>query len=96
MAGVVELLYKNAGHGMALPKLRNGHPLLKALCAHPSAPPQLVACLESLLTQPVETPELRRQWLQWQPFISLAIVDHGDGENRSFPSLASHMTCGAC
>ena len=79
--GVVSLLHKSAGDGTALPKLRSGHPLFKTLCAHPSAPAQLLACLAGLLLEPEEAPELRRQWLQWQPFTSLALLDHGEGES---------------
>ena len=83
VTGVVELLYKSAGQGIALPKLPSGHPFFKSLCAHPSARPQLLACLEALIAQPDETPETRRQWLQWQPFISLVLLDHGEGEAKS-------------
>ncbi len=78
--GVVELLYKSAGQGTVLPKLPSGHPLFKTLCAHASASAQLLACFEALIAQPEETPETRRQWLQWQPFISLVLLDHGEGE----------------
>ncbi|CAL5220764.1 g2828 [Coccomyxa viridis] len=80
--GVVELLYKSAGQGTVLPKLPSGHPLFKTLCAHASASAQLLACFEALIAQPEETPETRRQWLQWQPFISLVLLDHGEGAAR--------------
>ena len=80
--GVVELLYKSAGQGTVLPKLPSGHPLFRSLCAHPSAPPQLLACFEALIAQPEDTPETRRQWLHWQPFISLVLLEHGEGEAK--------------
>ena len=89
VVGVVELLHKSTGDGTALPKLRSGHPLFKTLCAHPSAPAQLLACLAALLLQPEEAAKLRRHWLQWQPFISLALLDHGEGETISCLCVSS-------
>ena len=91
VSGIVELLYKSAGDGTALPKLPSGHPLFKTLSAHASAPTQLLACFEALLVQPEESAELRRRWLLWQPFVSLATLDHGEGRPYIIDSLASHL-----
>lgn len=84
----MDLLHKSADEGTALPKLPSGHPLFKALSAHSCALPQLVACFERLLTQP-ETPALSKQWLHWQPFISLALLDHGEGKKQP-DTLCAH------
>jgi len=88
VGGIVDLLHKSADEGTALPKLPSGHPLFKALSAHSCAMPQLVACFERVLTQP-ETPALSEQWLHWEPFISLALLDHGEGKKQP-DTLCAH------
>ena len=83
VSGVVDLLHKGADDNIALPRSPKGHPLFKALCARSAASNQLLVCFEALLTGPRESGagSLSRQWLQWQPFISLVILDHGEGQH---------------
>ena len=90
--GIVDLLHKGSDASLALPGRPSGHPLFKALCTHPAAPQQLLTRLEGLFTEhqgPQAGTALSRQRQCWQPFISTALLDHGEG-NKS--QLLDSMT----
>ena len=78
----MDLLHKSSDDSSALGRGPAGHPLYKSLLAHPSAAQQLLVCLRAAFAGP-DAPQAASacaRWLQWEPFISLALLDHGEGE----------------
>ncbi len=81
--GIVDLVHKGADASLALPSRPSGHPLIKALCTHPAASHQLLTRLEGLFVEhqgPQAGTALSRLWQCWQPFISMALLNHGEGK----------------
>ena len=99
VGGIVELLHKSSDASSALSRGPAGHPLYKTLFAHPSAAQQLLACFGAAFAGPgaPQAASASAQWLQWEPFVSLALLDHGEGEAHSQPHQvwmqSTHVYC---
>ena len=78
----MDLLHKSGDDSSALSRAPAGHPLYKNLLAHPSAAQQLLVCFGASFPGPdaPQAASASARWLQWEPFISLALLDHGEGE----------------
>ena len=79
VGGIIDLLHESSDDSAALSRTPAGHPLYKTLLAHPCAAQQLLVCFGAAFAGP-DAPQAASAWLQWEPFISLALLDHGEGE----------------
>ena len=85
--GIVNLLHKSSDDSSALSRAPAGHPLYKTLLAHPCAAQQLLVCLGAAFAGPdaPQAASASAQWLLWEPFLSRALLDHGEGEVHMQP-----------
>ena len=85
--GIVNLFHKSSDDSLALSRAPAGHPLYKTLLAHPSAAQQLLVCLGAAFAGPdaPQAASASAQWLLWEPFLSLALLDHGEGKVHMQP-----------
>ena len=90
----MDVLHKSGDDSSALSRAPAAHPLYKALLAHPSAAQQVLACFGASFAGPdaPEAASARVRWLQWEPFISLALLDHGEGEAHLQPHVSATLS----